>query len=106
MLSPSTRQALGCGYLPPVDGARAWTHRGQDVTLLDGLDETCPGYCCKLPEVIEAARARLHWEKGTLRERCGGEPTDETLHALEELEIATNQCESWRMEESNAKARR
>jgi hypothetical protein len=105
MLSPSTRQAIGCGFLPPRDDARAWVHRGADPTALDGLPEVCPGYACKLPEVVEASRARLHWEKGTLRERCGGEPTDATLAALEELEVAAGHCQAWTVEQSNQKAR-
>ena len=101
MTSPEIRQTLGCGYLPQLPDATPWLHRGMDVERLEGTPPACPGYVCKLPEISEAARARLHWEKGTLTERCGGEPTEATLSALEELELAANACEAWRIEESN-----
>jgi len=69
-----------------------WTHEGYK-----GPPPTvCPGYTCKLPEVIEAARLRVHWSKGILDAVLGGEPASDIL--IDEIEIlddAVSHLERW-----------
>jgi hypothetical protein len=49
--------------------------------------EICPGYLISLPQVIEVARARVHWQKGLLKERYEGEElTGLVFDGLELLE--------------------
>lgn len=88
------RQAMGCGYEPRVEGARGWMHEG----YTDEPPTTCPGYTTKLPEVVEINRARLHWAKGSIREFCGGEPTENIKRGVEILEGAANEANCWRPE--------
>lgn len=91
------RQSIGCGYEPPaprevhviVHVPRGWKHERPEV---------CPGYTTKLPEVIEVARARLHWSKGALAVALDGEPAhDMLLVGIELLESSSNECENLRM---------
>lgn len=92
------RQGLGCGWEPaPLVqiGVRPWVHPG----YTDTLPTVCPGYTTKLPEVVEINRARLHWSKGSIREFCAGEPTDNILRGIEILEGAVNEANCWRPEE-------
>lgn len=59
------RQLLGCGYLPPPEESkRAYVRPWAGLGYKDKQPTVCPGYTTSLPETIEAARARLHWEKG------------------------------------------
>jgi hypothetical protein len=64
-MTTEARQLEGCGYEPPpeeklrpfVNPSVGLGYKGPNLTV-------CPGYSTSLPEVIEAARARMHWEKG------------------------------------------
>ncbi len=105
------RQSMGCGYEPALAGAQPWRpdgfERGRPVSEDDPLGrherdpEVCVGYVVSMREVIEASRARLHWEKGTLREWCmGSEPTPGLLLALEELECESSAMQAHRMEQA------
>ena len=96
-----TRQILGCGYEPPPD-ERLRSVARIPTLLGSSTDPTvCPGYSTRLPEVIEVARARLHWSKGSLREFVGGNPTDALVMGIEFLEGANNECEGWAMRKEN-----
>lgn len=83
-----TRQLLGCGYETPVEGVIAWTGEGYDGPA----PSTCIGYTRKLPEVIEVARARRHWDKGELRSFTEGEqPSRALVMAIEIMDSAANE---------------
>ena len=57
--------------------------------------EICPGYLVQMPAVGEAARARLHWEKGHLRERYEGlKLTGLLLDCIEVLNGAVGEVEA------------
>lgn len=91
--TPAQRQLMGCGWEPPIEGATTWWPR-------DGLDDeppdTCIGYLIRLPEVSEAARAFVHWERGTLNERFGGlPPTTGLLDVLEALHNSGKELDSY-----------
>jgi hypothetical protein len=93
------RQFLGCGYAPPPKAGTPvdpWSApRGDRATV-------CPGYTTKLPEVIEAARARFHWEKGALGMFCEGElPTELLMRSIEILASASNDCSDYYMTPAN-----
>lgn len=94
------RQAIGCGYLPPVENARPWKHQGDDWgTDANGYPRgptTCPAYTADLPDVIDIATARLHWEHGHLREYAGGEPCQVLMDGITILASAIGAHESWR----------
>jgi len=92
--SVDVRQFMACGYELPVEGASAWQHRsGEAVT------DTCPGYLVNLPEVIEGARARNHWKHGSLRDFCEGQPSEGILQAVEIIDGAAHEVESFVMGE-------
>lgn len=99
--SREIRQSMGCGFEPPIEIVERWEPEGREPRPGE-LDEdgrelvpTCPGYVCKLPDVLEVARARVHWQKNAaaFTAVCGGEPTDQLLHAIEVLEGAHNDME-------------
>jgi hypothetical protein len=103
------RQLLGCGYEPPAPKGvvvDTWKPPGGPVGFDVGAPSeehpygelaprTCAGYTTRLPEVIEAARARLHWSKGQLEAFCGGLPTEELVVAIEYVEGAYNACQHY-----------
>jgi len=96
------RQSLACGFEPPPPPSvrvQAWDH--PDREKRPGEDKEppiCPGYLCHLPEVIEIARAHLHWSKGSLHTFCRGEPVTERLNdGVEIFEGALNSLSSWLM---------
>lgn len=60
-----------------------------------GAPSVCPGYTTSLPEVIEIARGRLHWSKGSLGQFCRGQASDAMLVGIEILEGASNACQAW-----------
>lgn len=63
-----------------------------------GETDTCPGYTTNLPEVIEIARARVHWkEGGGLRDFCDETPSEALRQGVEILEGASNECQRWAM---------
>jgi hypothetical protein len=99
MSSREQRQSLGCGYEPPIDRVRLtlWqppsgpkAYRGPDATM-------CAGYTTRLPEVIETSILRAHWDKGSLRDACGGAPTEETNLLVLLLSGAYNSLQRWMM---------
>jgi hypothetical protein len=70
MMSAAIRARWNCGLLNP----KKRTGPGFPVPPSWGADsEVCPGYLITLPQVQETARARVHWEKGLLKERYEGE---------------------------------
>jgi hypothetical protein len=97
------RQTMGCGYEPPSPDADPWEHLDRKLESYERDDDgrlrlpVCPGYLCKLPEVYETARARVHWEKGALRDFCGGTPSDHLLTAVEILDAAVSAFQAWSM---------
>jgi hypothetical protein len=96
------RDEWGCGYLPLAERARPqiWSHEG----YRGPKPTTCVGYTTKLPEVIEVARARLHWGKGSLSVFTGGEPPSEPLIiGIETLEIEQGKADSWELAEIRRK---
>jgi hypothetical protein len=98
-LPATTRQHLGCGYLPPLDDARPWTPpylagKGFTATI-------CAGYACTLSEVREVVTCLPQWEQGTLTEYLDGEPPGrQLLDCLALLKGAVRELESARIEES------
>jgi hypothetical protein len=100
MTSSERRQHLGCGYEPPIDRVRLtlW-HPPSGPKGYSGPEPTmCAGYTATLPEVIETSILRAHWEKGSLRDACGGEqPTEESLALVLILSGAYNSLQRWLM---------
>lgn len=91
--SSSVRQSMACGYVPPIDGARAWTGAFEPRTEAEE-PKTCAGYTTRLPEVIEAARAAC-W-KGDLRAFCGGiDPPQGLIWGAELFDDQRNAVERW-----------
>ena len=86
----NTRKEMGCGYEPLVPlglRRRRWTHRA----YRGPAPTVCAGYTTRLPEVLEAATERLHWDKGALTE-----PLSEPMKlAIEVLEGAALDVEAW-----------
>jgi hypothetical protein len=96
------RQAMGCAYESiPVE-----LRRPIGVPLgCEVVATTCPGYTTKLPEVIEVARARLHWSKGGPAGIGIADWADSPLcAAIEVLEGASNEVQAWAMENPVKKA--
>jgi hypothetical protein len=90
---PELRRAMGCGYIPGAP-APAAAPAGCEVPVT-----VCVGYSTKLPEVAEAARARLWWSKGQLRDWCeGDEPTIPLRLCIEEMEIQANAVQAHALE--------
>lgn len=93
------RQLAACGREPPPANPRllpmvqAWSPQSYSGPP----PATCPGYTCNLPEVIEIARARLHWSKGALDTFVGDPVPDEMLLGIEVLEGAQNEADAWAM---------
>jgi hypothetical protein len=99
------RQSLGCGFEPapprniPV---RPWDHKGRapghDERDEHGVETllVCPAYVCRLPQVIEVARAHTHWAKGAMSIEWLTEH-ERTAEALEILEGSHGALQSWAM---------
>ena len=80
LLKPSER--IGPGFPAPADWGES--------------SEICPGYLVTLPQVIETARARVHWEKGLLKERYEGQNLPGVLFdCIEILSGAVSDVESF-----------
>lgn len=93
----SQRQEMACGYEEPIAGALAWRHRGYACDE-ETQPTTCPGYTTRLPEVIEAARAYVHWEKGELGSFVGRKPPHRHLLTLVEVVAGeANAVNAWKM---------
>jgi hypothetical protein len=94
-LTDEQRQLSGCGYLPqPDERVRAYVNLSAPLGCKAEVT-MCPGYSTGLPEVIEASRGRLHWSKGNLREFTAGQPTESLMIAIEIIEGASNEMQSW-----------
>ncbi len=83
------RERMGCGYLPPSEHARPWAHPSYGEKV-----KHCPGYVCKLPEVIEVARARRHWRNGELRSFAHGQPSDDLMALVEVHDVSASDLEA------------
>jgi hypothetical protein len=58
----------------------------------------CAGYTTNLPEVVEAAVARMHWSKGNASVMADGEqPSEDLLNAILVLEGEYNALQHWIM---------
>lgn len=96
--SLQTRQTLGCGYEPVAADELSRLVRIMEPLGSDIKPTTCPGFTTRLPEVIEIARARLHWSKGELTSFCSGQARGALLAGIEILEGATNETQMWCVE--------
>ena len=77
-----------------------WSHASVKE-LADG-EPMCAGYTCRLPEVLEIARARMHWEKGAIVSFCRGqEPSEQLLVGIELLEHAVSDLRAWEQEQKS-----
>jgi hypothetical protein len=97
-MNKGQRQALGCGYEPPIDRARLtmWSPPTGKVGYSGPNATVCAGYSTSLPEVIETAIARRHWEKSQLQMACDGEqPTEETRTMVLILDGAFADVKNW-----------
>ncbi len=98
-VSKTIRQTMGCAYEAPAPvGLRVDLPRpippDRDLKIT-----TCPGYTTRLPEVIEVARARLHWSKGGPAGIGINNWAESPLcAAIEVLEGASNEVQSWAMD--------
>lgn len=102
-LTVEDREVLACGLLPPVAGMRPWTP--PDLSAIaheeDGTPQppltVCPGYTVRLPQVVEARRARVHAELGTLADLYSEGRKPILLQALEWAKLAADEeSEAWR----------
>ncbi len=101
---------MGCGYLPPPsdvmrphversvwDGTGYGRERRSDE-IYDGHRvrlPVCPGYCTKLPEVVEATWAHEYWKNGELTQFCEGQSTPTLRSAIHEYAIELSRMEGW-----------
>ena len=89
---------MGCAHTAPAPA----NLRGLGgIAVPEGCTTTptvCPGYTTRLPEVIEAARARLHWSKGSLDHFVRGYATEQLVIAIEIGESTSNEVQSWAMD--------
>jgi hypothetical protein len=94
---PLMRQALGCGWLPRTTLVRIqpFVHQGDRHEYT-----TCPGYTTKLPEVKEAAEARMHAKNNMFGAFVRDEPHENLLTAIRVLEAADSDATNWRAPES------
>lgn len=98
MTTRAQRQSMGCGYEPRSSAPQPWQPPDGKFGYAGPTVEHCAGYTTTLPEVIEVARARFHWEKGALGLALGRAPLSEALElGIELLESASNRMQSWRM---------
>ena len=92
------RASWNCGLMAPDErtgpGFPSPAHWGK-------LSDICPGYLITLPTVIETARAKMHWDKGLLKERYEDESlTGVALDCIEVLAGAIAEAESHMLNES------
>ena len=95
----TTRQALGCAYMPPVADAQPWVPpawRDDDRRLT-----VCPGYTTSLPAVFEVAVAFPQWKAGTLTDYLDGTPpTSVALACLAALDDGAEEHKAWATREA------
>ncbi len=95
-LSEEQRQLAGCGYAPqPPERLRVFVEPWAGLGYTGPKPTVCPGYSTNLPEVIETARARLHWSKGELLSFTRGTPSEALTTGIEFLEHAANEAHLW-----------
>jgi hypothetical protein len=92
-----SRQQLGCGF-EPLPGENMpkpipWIGCGYD----GARPPVCSGYTTKMPEVIEAARAWRHWNKGELLSFTRTEPARPLTDSIEIFDNAVSECQAWQM---------
>lgn len=92
-MTRSARRAIACGYEVESAGALAWDHRVHK----GNAPAVCAGYTCKLPEVVEIARAYAHWENGSIESFCDGAPPELVQIALEVLAGSVREIERARL---------
>jgi hypothetical protein len=102
-LSADNRAQLGCVFEPVLVQATPWSPLALNPAWkgIDGKGEpptVCPGYTTTLPDVVEVARGRVHWQKNSLRDFCGGAPNEQMLALIELLEGETNEVDRWHLE--------
>jgi hypothetical protein len=91
-----TRANWHCGYMP----REAWCGpvpaypRAHDPDGAAVDPEQCPGYLMSLPDTIATLEAFPHWDKGTLRDWCGGKPHRILLEYLNVLQGSVSGLES------------
>lgn len=100
------RRLKGCGYLPPMDGARPTF--GVPLACDVDLDEItiCPGYAIALPEVVETVHYRPSYSKGYLAAHLGERLTEQAIDAQNMLEGAVNSKQSADLKERAEEAKR
>lgn len=101
------RQEMGCGYeerLEPEQQVALWVHPSFPVRAL-GKPTTCAGYTTKLPAVLRISNLGIHWERGTLRARCGGDPPAIVLDVLEQVESQRDAVRAWQENEAAERIR-
>lgn len=96
-MSTETRRMMACGYEPTIDIARPWSPISLNAEWQGTEPTVCPGYTTSLPEVIEIGRARVHWDKGNLRDFCGDDPTEHMLIGIEILDSHIGAMQRWAM---------
>lgn len=91
-LPRKTRAIWNCGLMSPTER----TGPGFPVPHDWGEDPPiCPGYLISMPQVVECARAKLHWDKGQLRDRYEGlELTGLLLDSIEILAVSSSEAEA------------
>lgn len=100
---PEIRQHMGCGYLLPLEGDyHGWQPPAAKLGFRQNkktvrLPTVCPGYSTNLPEVLEIVRGHRHWAKASLRDFCGGEPSEALLIGIEVLESEINAVQQFEM---------
>jgi hypothetical protein len=93
-----TRQLLGCGFEPPpAEHVRHLVQPWNGLGYSGPKPTVCPGYSTHLPEVIEAARAWFHWNKGALNSFARGVPSAALIDCIEYLDAAVEECKTWCM---------
>lgn len=117
---------MGCGYeerIAPEHEVALWVHPAFPVRLLPrcpvcagegaiggarceachgrgGRLTTCAGYTAKLPAVLAISALGIHWERGTLLARLGGNAPAIVFDVLEEIEAQRNAVEAHRILET------
>jgi hypothetical protein len=95
--SVEQRRLIGCGFEPPHSAAMPWQPPTGSKGYQHGRPTVCVGYSMNLPEVIEVALARMHWEKGAIESYCQGQPSEQLLDGLAVLDSSVSEMQLWAM---------
>lgn len=90
-----------CGYLPEsryIGEGVPCAHLGKANVAQPTV---CPGYTTSLPAVLEASRARLWREKGSLRDLYDEPITDPIRDCVDVLEQAVSECQDYWLGEAS-----